>query len=244
MSKLPTFSSLEKRLAYKNLRSQLILMLDENPEFWNWKLSSYVTEPTLRKVFAINSHLIYVKNIEGAIIEFGCHDGTKQRLICHLLQLNKMQKAFIGFDSFLGYKPGVMSPNYNLPNNLFVVDPKTVQNNYRTFLQVSSLLYGGGNLSSQLIPGVLPEAFMDSEWAETKTSLVYFDLQDVSATRELFLLITENVVRGGLLIFEGYKLPFFNELDFIEEILSSGEYIVLDNFDYKIPYSLVLTKLN
>jgi hypothetical protein len=242
MNKLPSFSSQEKRLAYKNLLNQLFEMLDENPEFWNWKLSSYVTEPTYRKVFAINSHLRYTQKKEGAIIEFGCHDGTKQRLICHLLELNEIKKPFIGFDSFLGYKLGVMNPNYNFSNNLFVVNPEKVQHNYRNFLQVTSLLYEGGS-SSQLIPGVLPKAFMDSEWAETKTSLVYFDLQDVSATRELFLLIKENVVPGGLLIFEGYKLPFFNDLDFIEQILISGEYIVLDNFDYKIPYSLVLTKL-
>jgi hypothetical protein len=242
MHNLPSFASLERKQKYSALYSQMIRMIKTNLQYWNWTAASYITAPTLNKMFAIHEQLKFTKDIPGIIVEFGCSHGSKIRYLTHLSNLYLVQKTIVGFDSLKGYRGGAFSPGYNFDKKLFVLDPKFVIEEHKKFKEIVEQLYNSRDI--HLIIDKLPEGYINSNYDGSEVSLAFFDLQDPELTEQLFYLVSKNLSVGGLIIFEGFNSPFFKQLDFLQNVISLDNWQVINDFVFEIPFSFVITRLN
>lgn len=225
-------------LSQLDFREQLAELYRKSPltsEDLMFNLGMYVRGSLLVKFLVMNDLYERIKNIPGAILEFGVWYGQNIILLENLRAIHEpfnKQRSIIGFDTFTGYT--------NLTDkekNVKVFDDKTyaTERGYKSYLENLIEVHEGNNVlghvrgKHKLIEGdvekTVPQYFKD--YPEIIVAMAYFDIGTYRPTKTALHTIKPHLVPGSVLLFDQLTWP-----DAPGEAVAFKE--VLTDVNYKI----------
>lgn len=227
---IKTYTSDSERIA----RDKFELMFKASPIPDDQILSNlglYLNSKTLSRILFMNFLYTKIIDLQGVIIEFGCHWGQNLSLFSALRGIYEpfnRHRKIIGFDTFKGF-PNIDSKDGK--SDLMKEGKLALPPNYDDYLREILYLQEADNPLShiqkyEVIKGDATITFLQylTEHPETIVSLVYFDFDIYKPTKVCLELIKERLVKGSVVGFDE-----LNDHDSPGETVALMESIGLNN---------------
>lgn len=144
----------------------------------------FVGDKALYKILKILEILHLIKNVNGAIIEFGVWNGNNLLTIKKLIDYLKIKKKIIGYDNFKGMPKAV-------GNNLFKGD-KDLINYICNFFRLKNIkIINDDILNLKLNLKKIP-----------KLALIYIDCDIFETTEKILKLLSGKLEKNGIIVFD------------------------------------------
>jgi hypothetical protein len=199
--------------AQQDSRSELQEMFENTPlptEDLLFNMGMYTRGSLLVKFLVMNDLYNRIKDIPGAIMEFGVWYGQNIILLENLRAIyepfNK-QRRIIGFDTFSGYENFSDQDKYS---KAFESGSYSTPKEYKTYLEELIKVHEGSNIlghvsgGHELVEGdvekTVPQYFVDHP--ETIVAMAYFDMGNYKPTKAALEAVKPHLVPGSVLLFD------------------------------------------
>jgi hypothetical protein len=224
------------------------LEIEQNPQELYDVFNSFILSSD-RKVFnkLIARALLYneVKDLPGDIVECGVFKGTGLYSFLKLKRLynpNSVKKV-IGFD-FFNTDDLLNSINNEMDREtmsvLFNDRDFKHEKNYNTFLHEQILLHGFSDTDFHLVQGdvSLTTKKFSQENPGFKISLLYMDLDLEEPTYNTLVNLWDNVVKGGIIVFDEYGYHKWSESKGVDRFIEEKK-LEIKTLNYYAPTAYI-----
>jgi hypothetical protein len=213
--------------------AQMFAQSPLSPEDLMFNLGLYTRSSLLVKFLVLHEIYKRVKDIPGAILEFGVWWGQNLVLLENLRAIHEpfnKQRRIVGFDTFEGYPSNRQGSSESNDKNFY-----NTSASYMRYLEELLRVHEGNNAfghlngNHELIAGdvtlTAPAYFRDHP--ETIVSLAYFDIGPYDPTIAALRAIQPHLVPGSMILFDELTWPG-----------APGEAIAFKEVFTGIPYSI------
>ncbi len=217
-------------------RKQLEKLFAESPlprEDLLFNLGMYTRSSLLVKFLVMNDIYERVKDIPGALLEFGVWWGQNLVLLENLRAIHEpfnKQRIIVGFDTFAGYNN---FSDKDVKSDVMVDKTYVTPGGYRDYLANLLAVHEGSNAfghvrgNHRLIDGdaevTVPRYFKDHP--ETIVAMAFFDIGVYRPTKAALETIAPALVPGSVLVFDELTWPGApGEAIAFKEVLGGSSY--------------------
>lgn len=198
-------------------------------------LGLFINSKLLSRILFLNEMYKKIIEVQGIIIDFGCHWGQNASIFSALRGIYEpfnRHRKLLALDTFSGF-PSISSEDGN--SNLMKVGQLETSKNYELYLKNLLHLQDCDNPLShikkfEIIKGEAVEKFKEylEKHPETIVALAYFDFDLYKPTKECLKLIEPYLTKGSVLVFDE-----LNDLDSPGETIALREVFGLSKFYIK-----------
>ena len=144
-----------------------------------------------------------IKKIQGAIVELGVFKGISLIRIAQIRDTLKIKKKIYGFDTFEGFPVADKSDTYDkaFPKSFAKTAGKPI-----TINRLEKILKKKQLKNIELVKGDIFKTLKILKKNKTKISLLHLDMDLEKATFFALNLLYKNMTKGGIIIFDDYKI--------------------------------------